>query len=471
MESRRDQAHAYFFVLGRLSAAVTHGRPNALELPNKRFRLGTLLGVVLSVVVMAIFGIIGLLKPGGNTSWRAQGAVVLNEDSGAKYVYLDGKLHPVHNLASARLVAGSAGPPVAVSANSLRGAEVGLPIGIPGAPDELPVEPHKGAWTVCALPAVEGSGLKAALLLRADPTPPAGPEQAALVAAPDGVTYLLWQGRRHRVTAPVVLETLGYGAVVPTPVTLAWLNPIPSGPDVAVPDTPGAGQPGPQVDGKPTRVGQVFEIRNPATGTTQLYLVRADGKAPLSRTAAALLLAAPAARQAYSGWPTLIEAGPGALAEVPESSSGPDLVGTLPPSPPKAIVPPPDSALCGRYDSGSEEAGRVAFQFLPRAVVNAGAAPVTEHVGGTTVDQVTIPLGGGALVAGAATAQGSAGPVHLVTATGTRFPLAGPGELKALGYSETDVVHVAPQLIDLLPAGPVLRAQDALHLSGGVAGP
>ena len=77
MESRRDQAQAYFFVVGRLAAAVTHGRPNVLELPNKRFRLGTMLGILIAVVLAAIFGIIGLFKPGGNTSWRSDGTVVV----------------------------------------------------------------------------------------------------------------------------------------------------------------------------------------------------------------------------------------------------------------------------------------------------------------------------------------------------------------------------------------------------------
>lgn len=466
MESRRDQAQAYFFVVGRLAAAVTHGRPNVLELPNKRFRLGTMLGILIAVVLAAIFGIIGLFKPGGNTSWRSDGTVVVDEDTGSTYVYLDDRLHPVLNSASARLASGGSGRTVSVSTNSLRGTPVGQPIGIPDAPDVPPTADglHKGPWTVCVSSDEDSDAPRVTLLLRSLAAPELGPDRTVLVTTSGDDVYLLWQGRRHRLTDPTMTEILGYGASVPLPVTPGWLNPIPQGADIGVPDTPGVGEPGPEIAGMPSRIGQVFEVRNPATESSQLYLLRRDGKAALNRTAAALLLAAPSTERAYpDGAPTPIEVGVGALANVPTSTSGPDLVATLPSTPPGVVEPPPNTALCARYDPADDRPTRLAFQFVPAASVNTDVTPVAEHVRGTTVDQVAIPLGGGALVTPEHAPEGGALPVHLVTAVGTRYPIASPEDLTALGYNESDVVGVPARLIDLLPRGPVLSTEAALR--------
>ncbi|GAA3362870.1 hypothetical protein GCM10020366_52540 [Saccharopolyspora gregorii] len=52
-------------MVGRLVAAVTHGRPDALESPNRRVKNGTMFGVLVAALLMAVFGILGLFLPGG----------------------------------------------------------------------------------------------------------------------------------------------------------------------------------------------------------------------------------------------------------------------------------------------------------------------------------------------------------------------------------------------------------------------
>ncbi len=474
MQSRRDQVQAYFFVVGRLVAAVVHGKPDVLQQPNKRMNTGLFLGVVVAAVLMGIFGIFGLFVPGGDDSWRQPGTIVMNEDSGARYVYLDGQLRPVLNYSSARLAAGG-GAVVGVSQKSLDGVPVGQPIGIPEAPDALPDAKalDTGPWTVCAMPADTGPdsvGPTSTLLVgRPVPMAPAG-AKAMLVRAPDGTAFLVWEGRRHRVPGRTEATALGYGGAEPLAVTTAWLNPIPQAPDLAVPRTPGTGAPGPRIDGAASVVGQVYMVKNPAIGTDQLYLVREDGVAPLSPTAAALLLAAPFTRDAYPGRAVApIEVGPGALTDVPAATGGPDLLGGLPATPPELLTPTPDTAHCVAFTPEGEGGGMRAVAGVLPASVHTDAMPVAAHQAGATAERVAIPAGGGVLAREQSTPEIAMTTVYLITETGMKYPLAGPDVVKSLGYGEQSAVALPSAMLDLLPTGPLLSVEGALSVRAPVS--
>jgi type VII secretion protein EccB len=468
MQSRRDQVQAYFFVVGRLVSAVVHGKPDALQQPNKRLNTGTFLGVILGGVLMGVFGIIGLFVPGGNVSWQQAGAIVMNEDTGARYVYLDGQLRPVLNYSSARLAAGkSAGKVFDVSQKSLAGTPIGQPIGIPGAPDALPSAGalDKGPWTVCARPPDTGPEVtepQATLLLGQQLDLVLSDDAALLVAGPDGTNYLVWQGKRHRIPGRTEAAALGYGGTDPVAVTAAWLNPIPQGRDISVRRTPGTGEPGPEIDGGPSVVGQIYLVSNPAIGTDQLYLVRSDGLAPLSPTSAALLLSAPFTREAYDGSAVApIEVGPAALTGVPTSSSGPDLVGGLPPMPPQVVDPGADATACVNFSPGDKGETQIVVGLLP-AEVNDDAMPTAAHEAGTTADRVSIPAGSGVLAREQPTPDAVSGAVYLITETGMKYPLATADVAGALGYSAADAVPMSGELLALVPSGPLLSVEGAL---------
>jgi len=470
MQSRKDQVQAYFFVVGRLAAAVTHGKPDVLQAPNRRLNAGTVLGFMLAVLLMAIFGIYGIFVPGGDTSWRQAGAIVMDKTSGARYIYLDGQLRPVINYSSARLATGKSGSGqvISVSQKSLAGTPVGQPIGIVGAPDALPAAAQLdvGPWTVCAQPDenTTGSAAPTTTLLLAQPARPAlSDRQALLVSTPDRAIYLLWQGKRHRLSDRTVLTTLGYGDTRPSAVTVGWLNPIPQGSDIAVPEIPGAGQPGPWIDGHQSLVGQVYEVRNPAIGSDQLYVVRRDGVASLSRTGAALLLAAPSTQQAYPNRAVQpIQVGPAGLSGV-ATSAGVDLAGGLPPVPPEVITPPPNSLPCLRFGPAANGELNVTAEVLPLADVNAVAVAVAPHTAGTVVDRVAIPVGSGVLARDLPAPGATPGAAYLITEVGMKYPLASADVLAALGYSESSVVRVPAELLALLPTGPLLSTAGALQ--------
>jgi type VII secretion protein EccB len=467
MKSRRDQVQAYFFIVGRLAAAVTHGKPDVLHAPTKRITTGIVFGLLLSALMSAIFGIYGLFVPGNDTSWRQAGAIVMDKTTGARYVYLDGQLRPVLNYSSARLAAGQqGGAMLSVSASSLSGTPVGQPIGIVGAPDALPDPAHlySGPWTVCVQPADPGAasaGPVVTLLFGQKPGDRLSDARALLVSTPDGSIYLIWQGKRLRVADPTVLTSLGYGGAHAVPVTPAWLNPISQGPDLAVPGIAGIGQPGPSLGGKSSLVGQVYEMRNTVIGTDQLYLVRADGITPLSRTVAALLLAAPATQLAYPGAVTEpIPIGAAALTGVPVSP-GADLGSGLPPAPPELATPTPDLVPCMVFTPAGSAVPAPVAELLPAAGVRAQSAPSGRHQAGTSADRVAIPAGSGVLARSLSAPGAAPGTAYLITEGGTRYPLAGADVITGLGYTEASAVPVPAALLDLLPTGPLLSTDGA----------
>lgn len=460
MESRRDQVHAYFYILGRLNAGLMMGRPDPYEPPNRRPILGLVIGILLAVVIAGGFGIYGIFRPGGDTSWKRPGVIIAVKESGARYLLLDGHLRPVLNYASARLVLGGAMDAriVRVSRHSLTGVPVGAPIGIPGAPDAVPPANrlYRGSWTVC-VPPLSPAGEPAVTLLLGDLVDPVPlrDDQAILARTADGHVHLVWQGRRYRLTAAAAVA-LGYTAVAPVLVTPAWLNPIPTGRDLIFPAVTGRGQPGPPIGGRPTRVGQVYEVRGAVNGTSEQFLVRTDGLVRLSRTAAALVLADPAIGQAYPDRRVgPIPVRPDELAAAPVAATM-EFVEGYPPDPPQPVTGGGGLPCVGFDAAGAAVAVRL---FRAPATTVAGALPVPRAATAAgTADRVMIAPGTGVLARNPY-APGNA--VFLISEYGVKYPLP-PAGAEALGYGGAPPVDVPGELLELLPTGPVLDPSAAL---------
>jgi len=95
MQSKRDQVQAHSFAIGRLTSGMLLADPDAPESPQGRTNRGVVIGVVIAVLVSAGSFVLGLLKPGTKDSWREAGTLVVNKDTGSRYLYLDGRLRPV----------------------------------------------------------------------------------------------------------------------------------------------------------------------------------------------------------------------------------------------------------------------------------------------------------------------------------------------------------------------------------------
>jgi hypothetical protein len=88
MQTRRDQLHAYRFLTRRALAALVTGDPNAVEPPMRRLTVTTVSGLMIAVLVAAGFALFGVLKPSAGKSWQAQGTIIVERETGARYVYL-----------------------------------------------------------------------------------------------------------------------------------------------------------------------------------------------------------------------------------------------------------------------------------------------------------------------------------------------------------------------------------------------
>ena len=152
MRSKRDQVQAHTFMMGRLTSGMLLADPDAPESPLGRTTRGALIGLLVGVLLAAGALVYGLIRPGGNDAWRGGDTLIVNKETGARYLYAGGRLRPVRNYASAVLIGGSDLKTTSVRTASLAGTPVGRPVGIPGAPDSLPGpgDLETSRWEVCS---------------------------------------------------------------------------------------------------------------------------------------------------------------------------------------------------------------------------------------------------------------------------------------------------------------------------------
>jgi hypothetical protein len=115
----RDEVAAQRFRSRRMRSALLTGDPDRPNAPLSRLGAGVYGGILVTVLLLAVAGIDGVLRPGNSTAWQEPGAFVVDGDTGARYVFLDGVLHPMLNYASAKLLLGDGLHVVTVSGSSL----------------------------------------------------------------------------------------------------------------------------------------------------------------------------------------------------------------------------------------------------------------------------------------------------------------------------------------------------------------
>src|SRR5205823_8000537 len=108
----------------------------------------------------AVAAVIGLIFPAAGSGWQKPGVLIVEKETGTRYLYVSGRLHPVLNLASVRLLTQGQPTVESVSSRALAGLPHGTPLGIPGAPDSLP-DPARllsAGWLICAGAGTDGTG-------------------------------------------------------------------------------------------------------------------------------------------------------------------------------------------------------------------------------------------------------------------------------------------------------------------------
>ncbi|MEV7320198.1 type VII secretion protein EccB [Streptomyces sp. NPDC093970] len=443
MQTKKDHVHAYRFASHRMIHALVTGDTGAGESPMRRPVFGTVMGVLLAALLCGGFTVFGFVSPGGNTSWRKPGSVVLEKETGSRYVYLDGVLHPVGDYASALLAASATAggqKPVlrSVSRSSLAGVPRGARIGIPGAPDSLPGPGSllPGSWARCLRQSGAGEVLD---LAPANTMRPLPADRLVLLAAPGGRQYVLWHGVVHPVAGRYVLVALGLGDREPLQAATAWLKSLPAGPALAAATIPGDGSRGFSVGGAVSTVGQTFSASRGAERPAQRYVLRADGLAPISETEYALFTARP-------GHPRPRQVGVGDIAAAPASADR-GLLHRIPDLVFGKALDSAGSALCLRQRSeGTTVRTAVALADHP-----------------ATGGRVKVPVGAGVLAASLPLPSGAgmSAAYYLINDQGVKYPLADDGSLRALGFDTAQACGVPKSVLDLLPVGPTLSAAAA----------
>ncbi|MFD9287631.1 type VII secretion protein EccB [Streptomyces sp. NPDC060030] len=475
MQSRRDQAQAYTFTVGRLTSSMLMADPDAVDTPMGRTRRGGVIGLVIGALICVGFLVVGLLFPKDSAAWRKPGVLIVEKETGARYLYGDGTLLPVINYASAKLITGNKGTTKQVARTTLTDVPRGASIGIPGAPDSIPGAERltQKAWHVCATSRPSDDGARTpTTALMAGIAPPGTTElrqnEALLVSSRQGkktTVYLLWHGTRFLLdSAHGALQSLGYGAVDPLAVDSAFLSPIPAGPDLAPRSVANRGKSGPDLGGKKSRVGQLFTVSTPGA-PAQYYLLDRAGLVPLSLTQLQLLRGDPRTRgEAYAGQsPTVTVLPPDEAAQhVAKKATRLANEDLLPEQPPVALPTRPSVAPCLQVTPGAS-GPRHSFAQMPAAsatgvpyIPRQGVAPSCPAPGA-----ISVRPGSGVLAMPVSGGTGTSAARYLVTDDGTKYPLTAPSVVGLLSYTDKDLVKLPSALLRLLPTGPVLGPEDA----------
>jgi type VII secretion protein EccB len=455
MASRRDQLQSYQFLVQRVISALVMRETDPWQSPLRRGTGALFAGIMIAVLVAAGFGVYGLLARTGDRSWRSDGAVVVERETGAAYVYRDGLLHPMLNYASALLVAGKAPPSVF---QEPRGALAGVPrgqtLGIAGAPPSLPGRGDVVGtpWSLCAVPGRDDAGnpvSRSMLVTGYEPTGARALTGTALLVKDDrsGDVDLVWHGFRYPVDSAGTLLTWLYPGVQVNPVSVgpAWLDGLSPGRHVGLLTVPDQGSPSGALPGH--RNGDL--VYDQTASGPQYYLVFGDGLAPITELQKAVAIGQlGATAQPISVRDATTAPKSDRLARTGGDADPPD-------GPPRlAEVGATDQVCVAFRDTRSAPRVLVGGSF---PALGPGIATGSRTAGGTSLaDVVVVPPGRAAVVASMPSDRAAVGAYTIVTDGGVRYPVPSAAVLGMLGYAADVAVPVPAGLILRIPAGPTL---------------
>lgn len=286
----RHQVTGWRFVMRRIASGVALHDTRMLVDPLRTQTRAVLMGVVVLVTALAGCFVFSLIRPNGSA---ANNAILADRSTAALYVRVGDQLHPVLNLASARLIAGKPANPTMVKSDELDKFPLGNLIGIPGAPQRMVQNTRKDAdWTVCDAT----DGMAAGVTLIAGVPDSAGTRAAAVdrnkavLVSNSSSTWLLWDGRRSRIDLSDHAVTSALGLAVdaqPRPIAAGLFNAIPESPSLAAPAIPQAGSAAKFP--VPAPIGGIVESHGLENNSPNYYAVLPDGLQQVSPVLAAIL--------------------------------------------------------------------------------------------------------------------------------------------------------------------------------------
>ncbi|MFE0589622.1 type VII secretion protein EccB [Micromonospora echinospora] len=463
MRTRRDQVQAYRFVTRRIVSALLSGDPETTDLPMRRLGLAVFGSAMVAAIVLAGAGVYGLLTKGGAP--LEPNTLVIEKETGATYVFVDGRLYPTLNYASARLILGEENPQTrSMSQASIRERPRGRMVGIAGAPDGLPDRSSLVGlpWSVCNMPDAADPRRSTTRLVvdrQLSGGSPLG-EQAILVSV-GGQRHLLFRNTRMQILGgDAAIAALKMASVRPIEVGQQLINAVPAGPRLKEPFIAGDKERSRlQVGNGPAWVGQIFRAAD------QHYVLTRDGLASIGEITALLLrqdgggvkdITPEQAGRALSDQRLEDEGVPQKLPELRQAGSG-------------------RAAVCATYRAGAAGERTTTIEVFDRTPPELSpSAPGSIEVrqgdrdAVRTAERVVMPGGKGALVqampgVGEGGQGAAASTVYLVTSQGIRYPLGtrSGDAAAALGYGGVAPLAVPASLLALIPTGPTLERDAA----------
>ncbi|WP_234948224.1 type VII secretion protein EccB [Corynebacterium aquatimens] len=170
----------------RVEHGLIFGDVRMIHDPLATRRRAMVFGMVAVVMVAAVMGLFAWMRPNPDPL----DAPILRASDGELYVRVDDVVHPVTNLTSARLVAGTDAEPQRIGDEALSKTIRGVPVGIVSAPSlfapghgtEL-IPPDADTWSVCTA--------ESEVVVRAGAAPEAIVEKQAVLATADGRDWVV----------------------------------------------------------------------------------------------------------------------------------------------------------------------------------------------------------------------------------------------------------------------------------------
>jgi type VII secretion protein EccB len=451
----RLHVSGYRFLLRRMEHALVRGDVRMLDDPLRAQSLSLIAGVVLAVIIVAACAILAFLRAPGTLGGAP---IVMVRDSGALYVRVGDIVHPVLNLASARLIAGTPANPEAVSAAAIANSKRGPLVGIPGAPSTIsaPLGEDESGWAVCddatSTTVIAGDVLNDELASGRSVLVTPRSESAA-------TTYLLYDGWRAKVDLRnrAVVRALKLDGVTARPVSRALLDATPEAPTISAPHIATSGAPSP-LRGFP--VGSVVRVDRAAA--EEYYVVLARGVQRIGEVAADLIRFTDSQHT-------------GDIATVaPDDIAGAPILDTLPVStfPHRGGVSN-DAVVCTRWQLSQSGADTAVLTGDSRPVDDASSLSLTQADGdGPNVDIISIPRGRSIYVRSIAIAgdRASTGALYFIDESGVVFGLRDEDTATHLGLTGRPVAAPWP-ILARLPRGPELSKDAASIARDSFAGP
>jgi type VII secretion protein EccB len=481
----RAQVNGYRFLIRRLEHALIRADSRMIHDPMRGQMRSLVVGFVVAVLVAGAAGVLAFFKPMPNLG---DAQILLSKSNGALFVRIGDRVHPVLNLASARLIVGKSDAPKQVDDKFLNQLPLGPMVGIIGAPTSIHSGDEAGAssWTVCdntQTPKVTESSGTASVettVLANNPVLDDDIRAAApaemILARSKGTVFLIYQGVRAPidVTNPILVSALHLEGSKIRDISPGLLNSIPLVDPIVPVSIPGAGQDVSYL-GRGFRVGSI--LRTSDSRGQQLFVVLQHGLQRISEATADIIRYSSGAPVSVQRWR---DVSPALVSGVEVAHGLP--VAHYPAASPRIVDVEPDRVVCMAWQRGNSVA-RATTRLLVghRLPLPRQAEPVrlaTADGNGPGLDSVYLKPGTGEFIqaTGVEPESRSMGQLFYISDVGMRFGIKDLPSATALGVSGVKDDHgknETPQLapwpvISLLPPGPQLSAEAALIAHDGM---